>query len=214
MTSEQRLERKARLCAQRKCPLAGRGDARCADCPGPDEFTRRRSCTACRFNGKKHPICFVCPGPNQDFITDGESMVTLGNMENPDSYIDAFSDRTQAEKEPEVEQMVDEIDGTAISRTDGVTRLGTEAESACLELLRMFASMTLVELKILHGMLNGMNTVQIAQRYGCTKQNVSKVWIITTKHFPALTLFNFKNGIKRNNRYAASADYKPGNHRP
>lgn len=214
MTKEQRLERKARLCAQRKCPLAGSGDPRCADCPGPDEFTRRRSCTACRFNGKKHPICFVCPGPTQDFITDGQSIVTIGGMENPDSYIDAFKDRTTADMEPEVGRMVDEIDGTAISRTDGVTRLGTEAESACLELLRMFASMTLIELKILHGKLNGMNTVQIAQRYGCTKQNVSKVWLQACKYIPALSRFNCANICRRRNYYASSQDYKPGNHRP
>ena len=83
-----------------------------------------------------------------------------------------------------------------------------------LELLRMFASMTLIELKILHGKLNGMNTVQIAQRYGCTKQNVSKVWLQACKYIPALSRFNCANICRRRNYYASSQDYKPGNHRP
>lgn len=43
------------------------------------------------MDGRGLPVCWAaCKGPNPDFVTDGQSVVTLGSMSNPDSYIADF----------------------------------------------------------------------------------------------------------------------------
>lgn len=88
-------------CAASRCPLAGKGDIRCAQCTGPivwrdaDTGLRttsgryaHRNCTDCPMNGLGLPVCWAgCDGPSLDFATDGQKMVTLGGMEDADSYI-------------------------------------------------------------------------------------------------------------------------------
>lgn len=83
-------------CVLAGCPLARKGDGRCAACTGPvtwhDEYGkpcgRPRSCHDCPMDGLGLPVCWACcPGPNEGFSTDGQSMVTTGGMEAPSEFI-------------------------------------------------------------------------------------------------------------------------------
>lgn len=91
---------KARRCALAECPLAGRGDPRCADCTGPVAWTENgrrrgwdghkthRSCTSCPMDGKGLPVCWAgCDGPRPDTSRDGQPMVMLGGMPDAERYI-------------------------------------------------------------------------------------------------------------------------------
>lgn len=88
---------KERRCVSAGCPLAGKGDRRCDNCTGPvvwigDDGTGRgrpRSCHSCPMNGLGLPVCWACcPGPNEGFGTDGQSLVTMGGMEAPAEYLE------------------------------------------------------------------------------------------------------------------------------
>ena len=125
---------KAERCRLSGCPYASRvceKDSPCAECTGPvvwksvkpngetEIHGRCRSCTGCPMNGKGLPVCWAaCPGPNQDFTTDGESMVMLGGMENPDSYLAAYSVGGRGEEPAEVRRMVADIDGEESANPD------------------------------------------------------------------------------------------------
>lgn len=85
-------------CLLAKCPLAGQGDPRCAKCTGPVRWPDpedpselhgcARACTSCPMDGLRLPVCWAaCPGPNENFGSDGKDMVTLGGMDDPDKYI-------------------------------------------------------------------------------------------------------------------------------
>lgn len=96
---------KGRRCALAGCPLAGRGDARCAHCTGPVVWTdergatrgRARSCHECAMDGLGLPVCWcACPGPNADFQKDGQRMVTLGGMADMDSFIGRYKAADEA----------------------------------------------------------------------------------------------------------------------
>lgn len=89
---------KEERCRLAKCPLAGAGDPRCERCAGPVRWPDpkdptvlhgcARACTSCAMNGLALPVCWAaCPGPNENFGSDGEDKVTLGGMDDPDKYI-------------------------------------------------------------------------------------------------------------------------------
>lgn len=90
---------KSERCRFAGCPLAGKGDPRCRNCTGPVVWTaggRRtgvrgvthRACTSCPMNGLGLPVCaYGCDGPNPEFSTDGQRMVSLGGMPDADAYL-------------------------------------------------------------------------------------------------------------------------------
>ena len=89
---------KVARCREAGCPLADAGDARCGQCTGPVAWKdargvrhgRARSCHGCPMDGLGLPVCWAaCPGPNDGFQTDGQSMVLLGGMEGQEGA-DAF----------------------------------------------------------------------------------------------------------------------------
>lgn len=95
-----RVPPKAERCVLAHCPLAGSGDPRCERCTGPVCWAGRdgrragvggathRSCTSCPMNGLGLPVCWAgCDGPNPEFQTDGQSMVTLGGMPDSAAYL-------------------------------------------------------------------------------------------------------------------------------
>lgn len=95
---------KSRRCVLAQCPLAGKRDPRCANCTGPVSWTdergrrtgvggvSRRRCTSCPMDGMGLPVCWAaCDGPQDDFSTDGQKMVTLGGMPDPDGFVGRMS---------------------------------------------------------------------------------------------------------------------------
>lgn len=91
---------KTSRCRAARCPLADAGDPRCAQCAGPVEWTdsrgakrgRARSCHGCPMDGLGLPVCWAaCPGPNDGFQTDGQSMVSLGGMADADAFVGRFA---------------------------------------------------------------------------------------------------------------------------
>ena len=178
---------KAERCALAKCPLAGQGDGRCADCTGPVTWKdgrgawhgRARSCTNCPMDGKGLPVCFAgCPGPNTGFQTDGQSMVTLGGMEGQDGA-DAFIEG----------RMAYDARLARLPRADVVTGLPPETEAALLKLLRIFTAMTQQQVLTLHAMLNGDSSAAAARRRGVTKQAGAKQIQLMAERFPELAGF-------------------------
>ena len=92
---------KAERCLLAGCPLSGTNDPRCAACTGPVVWTDAdgiehgcaRACSSCPMDKLGLPVCWAaCPGPNDDFSTDGQKMVTLGGMEDPDGFVAAMGD--------------------------------------------------------------------------------------------------------------------------
>ena len=178
---------KAERCALAKCPLAGQGDERCADCTGPVKWKdgrgawhgRARSCHGCPMDGKGLPVCFAgCPGPRTDFSTDGQSMVCLGAMagqEGADAFVSA--------------RMSYDARLVRLPRADYVTGLSPETETALLKLLRIFADMTERQVLVVHAMLNGKRQSGAARHGGISKQAVSKTVIKLMKRHPELAPF-------------------------
>lgn len=188
---------KEERCRLANCPNAGTGDARCGRCSGPvvwkDALGRRhgnaRSCHGCPNDGLGLPVCWAaCPGPNADFQTDGQSVVTLGALEDPDVFIqdkrlfhDAIGD--------EGDKMAERLDGDGGGPAACATRLPPEAEEPLMRLLHVFASMKRNQLLVFHGMLNGLNLSEASAGAGFTKQNGHKVIVALLREFPELAKF-------------------------
>lgn len=84
-------------CRLAGCPERGSGNPACAQCSGPVEWTdprgvrrgRPRACTSCPMDGLGLAVCWAaCPGPQNDWATDGQSLVSLGGMPAPDEYLE------------------------------------------------------------------------------------------------------------------------------
>ena len=179
-------EEKARRCALVKCPLAGHSDERCAKCTGPVAWKdadgrrcgRARSCTSCPMDGLGLPVCWAaCPGPNTDFTTDGQSMVTLGGMPDPDKYVDIYESYDSRL--------------ARLPSADFHTRLTPDAEAAARRLVGIFAGLTMEQLRVLHAMLNAGTGTGAALALGVTKQSVNQASNRIAEKFPALRPFLF-----------------------
>lgn len=95
-SQEQKDKEKLRRCGLAKCPELGAGNPKCAVCTGPVAVRvgggwasgRARSCHGCAMNGLGLAVCWACcPGPNQSFITDGQSIVSADSAESPDGLV-------------------------------------------------------------------------------------------------------------------------------
>lgn len=187
---------KAQRCALAKCPLAGKGDERCAKCTGPVAWTDGRGrrtgrggkthlkCSSCPMDGLGLPVCWAgCDGP-AELTSDGESLVRLGGMagqDGADAYIES--------------RMAQEARLARLPRDGGVTRFPPQTEAALLELLRVFADMTPAQVLVLHAKLNGRETmVETARQRGITKQAVSKAVARLAMRHPRLAAFLGRRG--------------------
>lgn len=73
----------------------GERNPKCRLCSGPVkwrgadgiEHGLARACTSCPMNGMGLKVCWICPGPSQDFATDGKKMVTLGSLVAADEFL-------------------------------------------------------------------------------------------------------------------------------
>ena len=90
-------------CRLANCPNAvastdplGNLPPECANCSGPvvwkdpDGHThgRARSCTGCPMNGRCLPVCYAaCPGPNENYACDGQSIESIDNMANAEGIL-------------------------------------------------------------------------------------------------------------------------------
>lgn len=186
---------KARRCALAKCPLAGQGDERCAKCKGPVVWTdadgnpqgRARSCSSCAMDGLGLPVCWAaCPGPRDDFGTDGQSMVTLGAMAGDEGAGVYLASR-----------MACEARIARLPTADYTLNLTPEAEVAVKRLLDIFTTLSLAELKTLHALLREGSGVSAARRLGCSRQNVNQVSKRIASVFPELRTFLFAKERKK-----------------
>lgn len=188
--SEERERVKAERCALAKCPLAGEGDERCKRCTGPVSWTGRdgrrrgvggaihRSCTSCPMNGLGLPVCWAgCDGPNPEFLTDGQSMVTLGGMQDADTYLG--------------QNMAYDAMLARLSSADAVTQLGREAEAAVMHVVRMFSELNLPQLKCLQALLKAGKCAEAARMLGVTKQAVNATSNRIAQKLPELRPFLF-----------------------
>ncbi|MBQ1429359.1 MAG: hypothetical protein IIZ06_06790 [Kiritimatiellae bacterium] len=132
-------DQKASRCRAAKCPLAGSKDARCAQCTGPVAWTdargvkrgRARACTDCPMDGLGLPVCWAaCPGPNDGYQTDGQSMVTLGGMPDADAYVERFSAEEARRADSDVAQREDRFGGMARGFAAGLMRLDSRGWDA------------------------------------------------------------------------------------
>lgn len=114
-------------CPGYKGPAKGKAvnrNPRCKDCRGPVEWPDRdgvlhgsggRTCTSCPMCGMGLQVCIVCPGPPQEFQTDGQSMVTLGGMPDPSRFVGTYASAENEEATGDgsagVEGLISRIDG-------------------------------------------------------------------------------------------------------
>ena len=109
-------------CRYAKCPAyygpetgpAANANPKCAACAGPVVWKDgkgvlhgvARSCTNCHMNGLGLPVCWACcPGPTDDYATDGQSMVSLDIMADGSGFAET--------------RMADDADGTVGPAADG-----------------------------------------------------------------------------------------------
>lgn len=183
-------EEKARRCVLAECPLAGQGDERCAKCTGPLAWTENgrrrgaygtathRSCHNCPMNGKGLPVCWCgCDGPRLDCSRDGQNMVLLGGMPDAEKFIGAN----------------EAIDAklARLPSADFLTRLTPEAETAVLELVRIFVGLTESEVLNIHAYLKAGSVTGAGKERGVSKQAVSASAARIVKRFPELRPFLF-----------------------
>lgn len=180
---------KATRCRLAKCPLADKGDPRCAGCTGPqtwrDESGRlkggritHRSCHNCPMNGKGLPVCAVgCAGPVDIISSDGESMVRLGGFDNPGKVI---------EERMSLDARLSRL--STADAADGIDMPKGAAEYA-LRLVRMFAALSRPQVLHIHGLLNGMSSAEAARAAGVTKQAGHTLCKRAAQRFPELITF-------------------------
>lgn len=82
----------------------------CVHCQGPVVWRDKRgvqhgmarACTSCPMNGRGLPVCFcACQGPSENLATDGQKMVTIGGIDDEDSYIQKNLSSLYARERPE-----------------------------------------------------------------------------------------------------------------
>lgn len=114
-------------CRLANCPEWRKNNPKCRLCTGPVVWNDRngvrhgcaRSCSSCHMDGLGLPVCWACcPGPNTDFATDGQSMVTLGGMPDADRYLGVEGLDEVADVNDGVERIVAAVDASVEGGTD------------------------------------------------------------------------------------------------
>lgn len=165
---ERELRKRRENCKRAKCPNAEKDASECDGCTGPvswidengEERGKARACTSCKMNGKGLPVCWAaCKGPSECFGTDGKKMISLGGIEEEESFIGARVARDYY---------------TYKTPRGQVSRLTPEAEDAMMAMIRAFVGLTLADLKALHALLQSKNPRQAALMLGITKQAMNQ----------------------------------------
>lgn len=104
--------------------------------------------------------CAKCKGAAEN-SNRGICFVTLDGMPTPGDFLAAYIDR-------EYSAML------KTPRADTVSALDETAEKIALELIEAFRGLTIRQLQVLHGLLNGKDLTAMAKEYGISKQAFSK----------------------------------------
>lgn len=122
-----RLVERDERCRKAKCPnyqgpATGKADNRnpdCWACSGPVVWPdsqgqirgSTRSCTSCKMNGMGLPVCWACcPGPNENFATDGQNIVSIDVMAESSGFAE-MRVKDDGIRKSEIERLIGEIDG-------------------------------------------------------------------------------------------------------
>ena len=135
-------------CRLANCPEWRKNNPKCRLCTGPVVWTDRRgcrhgcarSCTSCHMDGLGLPVCWACcPGPNAEFATYGQNMVTLGGMPDADRYLGVEGLDEVADAKDGVERIVAAVDESDAGREAGRDEWGALARLAASRFLGMGA---------------------------------------------------------------------------
>ena len=131
----------------------------CHKCPHDREIARlRETCSKCQLGDK----CAVSGTYSLDNMTEGaiETGVLRAKVAAGVSVVTTFNP--------------DGIDEPSADDTAGraLPSMPESAEEYVLELLRRFASLTLADVLVVHGLLRGWGIVRMADRYGESKQAI------------------------------------------
>jgi len=130
----------------------------CHKCPHNAKIERLRAiCSKCQLGDK----CAVSGTTSLDALTDGA--LETGNL--------------RAKMAADVSSVAtfnpDELDAPADDAARRVVpSMPEEAEEYVLELLRLFAALTLADVLVVHGLLRGWGVMRMANMYGESKQTI------------------------------------------
>ncbi len=173
----------------------------CHKCPHDREIARlRETCAKCRLSDVA-----VNGTTSLDAITDGalETGQLQAKVAAGVSSVATFNP--------------DELDAPADDAAGRVApSMPEEAEEYVLELLRRFASMTLADVLVVHGLLRGWGIMRMADVYGESKQAISarvkkamrrNPWLVSLEKS---CRYNFRNEAERAADRTADADERTG----
>ncbi len=130
----------------------------CHNCPHDREIARlRETCTKCQLGEK----CAVSGTFSLDAMTDGaiETGELRAKVAAGASVVTTFNPDT-------LDAPADDAAGRVMPS------MPESAEEYVLELLRRFSSLTLTDVLVVHGLLNGWGIVRMADMYGESKQAI------------------------------------------
>lgn len=172
-------------CRDVKCPvLSSRDKTPCAECPGPDFFTRHHECRDrngdCRFFQKGDPRCLICPGPSDEPSHKGASHVGI------DATVDAgnrlLCDRVGADEENEAAVASIESVGEEALMAErledarpSALALSEECADVARKLLGFFMALEMDEFALVKHIMNGGNLNTYALANNTRRQYVWKM---------------------------------------
>ena len=104
--------------------------------------------------------CAKCKGASEN-SNRGLSLVYFDSCETPGDFISSKIDK-------------DYLAMLRTPRADTISALDETAEKIALELIEAFRGLTIRQLQVLHGLLNGKDLTAMAKEYGISKQAFSK----------------------------------------
>lgn len=165
----------------------------CHSCPHDREIARlRETCAKCQLGDK----CAVSGTYSLDNMTEGaiETGALRAKVAAGVSVVTTFNP--------------DGIDEPPANDTAGraVPSMPESAEEYVLELLRLFASMTLADVLVVHGLLRGWGIMRMADEYGESKQAISARVRLAIRRHPWIASLDewCKYRMRRNNAEIAA----------
>ncbi len=169
----------------------------CHSCPHDREIARlRETCAKCQLGEK----CAVSGTFSLDNMTDGaiETGDLRAKVAAGASVVTTFNPDT-------LDAPADDAAGRAMPS------MPESAEEYVLELLRRFASLTLTDVLVLHGLLRGWGIVRMADRYGESKQAIwARVRSAIGRHPWIAPLAKWNKGMTWRNFAEITADRAEG----
>lgn len=208
-TDETEGSAKAERCRLSGCPEYGKHNPKCSRCSGPVMWKdaigcshgRTRSCHNCPNNGLGLPVCYAaCPGPNSNYQCDGQDIVTLGSLDDEESFVsehreDKFDIRSGGDSV--IDAIQDEPDDPRHAYDNTITEtLSNEAETACKVIFSTLMSLDETNLRIFYYLYRDVNPANIAKKLGISKQAVCHRKDLMTRDHRWMRYFVKSLGLK------------------